>query len=73
MGLVSLSLGGEFVARVAAEVPELVNSLVLISPAGFSTRTIRGGKTGVRIHSVISLPGLGQGAYVLLTTKPGIM
>jgi len=70
--LVSLSLGGEFAARVAAEAPELVNSLVLISPTGFSTRTIPGGKTGMRIHGVISLPGLGQGAYALLTTRPSI-
>ncbi len=70
--LVSLSLGGEFAARVAIEVPELVNSLVLLSPTGFSTRTIPGGKTGLRIHGVISLPGLGQGAYSLLTTKPSI-
>jgi pimeloyl-ACP methyl ester carboxylesterase len=70
--LVALSLGGEFAARVAAETPELVNSLVLLSPTGFSTRTIPGGKAGMRVHGVISLPGLGQGAYALLTTKPSI-
>jgi len=70
--LVSLSLGGEFAAQVAIEVPELVHSLVLISPTGFSTRTIPGGKTGMRVHGVISLPGLGAGAYALLTTTPSI-
>jgi pimeloyl-ACP methyl ester carboxylesterase len=70
--LVALSLGCEFAARVANEVPELVNSLVLLSPTGFSTRTIPGGEKGMRVHGVISLPGLGQAAYSLLTTKPSI-
>ena len=70
--LVSLSLGGEFAARVAIEVPELVNSLALISPTGFSTRTMPGGEKGMRVHRVISVPALGQSAYTLLTTKPSI-
>lgn len=70
--LVALSLGGEFAARVAIEVPELVNSVTLLSPTGFSTRTIPGGARGLRVHGVISLPGLGQAAYSLLTTKPSI-
>jgi len=70
--LVSLSLGGEFAARVAIEVPELVNSLVLISPTGFSSRTMPGGEKGMRLHRVISLPGLGQGAYTALTSRPSI-
>ncbi|HYN77292.1 MAG TPA: alpha/beta fold hydrolase, partial [Lamprocystis sp. (in: g-proteobacteria)] len=70
--LVGLSLGCEFAARVAAEVPELVNSLVLISPTGFSRRTMPGGEKGMRVHSFLSVPGLGQGAYQLLTSKPSI-
>ncbi|WP_295445940.1 alpha/beta fold hydrolase [uncultured Thiodictyon sp.] len=70
--LVALSLGGEFAARVAVEAPELVNSLTLLSPTGFSTRTIPGGEKGMRTHRVISVPALGQTAYTLLTTKPSI-
>ena len=70
--LVALSLGGEFAARVAVEAPELVNSLTLLSPTGFSTRTIPGGEKGMRTHRVISVPALGQSAYTLLTTKPSI-
>jgi pimeloyl-ACP methyl ester carboxylesterase len=70
--LVALSLGGEFAARVAVEAPELVNSLTLLSPTGFSTRTIPGGEKGMRVHRVISVPALGQTAYTLLTTKPSI-
>jgi pimeloyl-ACP methyl ester carboxylesterase len=70
--LVALSLGCEFAARLAAELPEQVNSLVLLSPTGFSTRTIPGGEAGLRLHRVLSLPGLGQGAYSLLTIKPSI-
>ena len=67
--VVALSLGGEFAARVAVEAPELVNSLTLLSPTGFSTRTIPGGEKGMRTHRVISVPALGQSAYSLLTTK----
>jgi pimeloyl-ACP methyl ester carboxylesterase len=70
--LVALSLGCEFAARAAIEVPELVKTLVLISPTGFSTRTIPGGEKGMRVHRVISIPALGQSAYTLLTTKPSI-
>lgn len=70
--LIALSLGCEFAARVAVEAPELVHSLVLISPTGFSKRTIPGGEAGMRVHRVISLPGLGQGAFSLLTVKPSI-
>lgn len=70
--LVALSLGCEFAARAAIEVPELVKTLVLISPTGFSTRTIPGGEKGMRVHRVISIPVLGQSAYTLLTTKPSI-
>lgn len=70
--LVALSLGGEFAARTAIEVPELVKTLVLISPTGFSTRTMPGGEKGMRVHRVISIPALGQSAYSLLTTRPSI-
>jgi pimeloyl-ACP methyl ester carboxylesterase len=70
--LAALSLGCEFAARAAIEVPELVKTLVLISPTGFSTRTIPGGEKGMRVHRVISIPALGQSAYSLLTTRPSI-
>jgi pimeloyl-ACP methyl ester carboxylesterase len=70
--LVALSLGAEFAAGAAAAVPELVASLVLLSPTGFSTRTMPGGKTGQRVYGVVSLPGLSQGLFAALTSRPSI-
>ncbi len=70
--LVAFSLGAEFAARVALSRPTLVRSLVLISPTGFSSRTMPGGKTGRRIHRVLNLPGLSQGLFAALTSRPSI-
>lgn len=70
--VVALSLGAEFAAAVAQSAPELIRSLVLISPTGFSTRTLPGGKTGERVHRVLSLPGLSQGLFAALTSRPSI-
>ncbi|MGE5154446.1 MAG: alpha/beta fold hydrolase [Bdellovibrio bacteriovorus] len=70
--VVAFSLSAEFAAAVAQSAPELVRSLVLISPTGFSTRTMPGGKTGERVHGVLSLPGLSQGLFAALTSRPSI-
>jgi pimeloyl-ACP methyl ester carboxylesterase len=40
--VVALSLSSEYVAKVAVEMPELVRSLVLISPTGFANARERG-------------------------------
>jgi pimeloyl-ACP methyl ester carboxylesterase len=70
--LVALSLGAEFAAAAAQAVPELIRSLVLLSPTGFSTRTMPGGQTGERVHRVLSVPGLSQGLFAALTSRPSI-
>jgi pimeloyl-ACP methyl ester carboxylesterase len=70
--LVGLSLGAEFVARVATVAPDLATTLVLISPTGFSSRTIPGGEKGMRLHRVASVPGLSQGVWGALTSRPSI-
>lgn len=70
--LVGLSLGCEFIARVAIEAPDLATSLVLVSPTGFSKRTIRGGEAGMRLHKAVSVPGLSQGIWGALTSRPSI-
>jgi pimeloyl-ACP methyl ester carboxylesterase len=70
--VVAFSLSSEFAAAVAQSAPELIRSLVLISPTGFSTRTLPGGKTGERVHGVLSLPGLSQGLFAALTSRPSI-
>ncbi|MFY9974485.1 MAG: alpha/beta fold hydrolase [Chromatiaceae bacterium] len=70
--VVAFSLSSEFAAAVAQSAPELIRSLVLISPTGFSMRTLPGGKTGERVHGVLSLPGLSQGLFAALTSRPSI-
>jgi pimeloyl-ACP methyl ester carboxylesterase len=70
--LVGLSLGCEFIARAAIVAPELATTLALISPTGFSSRTIPGGEKGMRLHKVVSVPGLSQGVWSALTSKPSI-
>jgi pimeloyl-ACP methyl ester carboxylesterase len=70
--VVALSLGAEFAAAAALTDPDLIRSLVLISPTGFSTRTLPGGDKGERIRRVLSLPGLSQGLFAALTSKPSI-
>lgn len=70
--LVGLSLGCEFISRLAATEPELATTLVLLSPTGFSRRTIPGGEKGMRLHRVVSVPGLSQGVWGALTSRPSI-
>jgi pimeloyl-ACP methyl ester carboxylesterase len=72
LDLVGFSLSAEFAALVAAALPERIRSLVLISPTGFSTRTMPGGETGQRVHRVLRLPGLSQGLFAALTSRPSI-
>ncbi len=66
--LVALSLGGEFAARAAVERPDLIRSLTLISPTGFSLRPAAGiGK------NLESWPApLAQAFYDLLVSRLSI-
>ncbi len=66
--VVALSLGAEFAARAAMERPDLVRSLALISPTGFSSRPAGGiGK------NLESWPApLAQAFFDLLVTRPAI-
>ena len=68
--LVALSLGSEFAAAAALEAPELVHSLVLISPSG-----LRGGEIplpGEGFYHFLTLPLWGQALFDLLTTRSSI-
>lgn len=64
--LIALSLGSEFAAYVALEQPELVRSLVLISPTGLGPREIR--LPSDRIYKVVAFPLWGQALFDLLTS-----
>ncbi|EGV31979.1 alpha/beta hydrolase fold protein [Thiorhodococcus drewsii AZ1] len=70
--LAAFSLGCEFSAKVAAQKPELVKSLALISPTGFNIRGLPTGAAAERAYKFLSVPGINDGLYGLLTTRPSI-
>jgi len=70
--LIAYSLGCEFAAMTAIETPERIRSLVFLSPTGFNTRGLPTGAAAERAHRILSLPGLSDGLYALLTTRPSI-
>ncbi|MGQ9659122.1 MAG: alpha/beta fold hydrolase [Thermochromatium sp.] len=70
--LIAYSLGCEFAARTAGDAPERVRSLVLLSPTGFNIRGLPSGAAAERAYRLLSLPGLSDGLYGLLTTRTSI-
>ncbi|NCA69059.1 MAG: alpha/beta hydrolase [Sphingobacteriia bacterium] len=70
--LVAFSLGCEFTAHAAITKPEFFQSLVLLSPTGFSARRLPTGQTAERAHKVLSVPILNDGLFRLLTSRPSI-
>jgi pimeloyl-ACP methyl ester carboxylesterase len=70
--VVAFSLTSEFAAHAALLTPEVITSLALLSPTGFSKRGLPTGETSQRIHRLLSLPGLGAPLYKLLTTRVSI-
>lgn len=78
--IVALSLGSEFAASAALQQPELVNSLTLISPSGFSTRSEKRASQKVsedgssdRVYRLFSNRLYSQGFYDLLATRASIL
>lgn len=70
--VIAFSLSSEFAARAALSASERFLSLGLLSPTGFSARKLPSAGVGRAMHSVFTLPGLGQGLYDLLTQRPSI-
>jgi pimeloyl-ACP methyl ester carboxylesterase len=77
--IVALSLSSEFAARVALDRPELVHSLALISPTGFSERAdsnsverASSGGTTDRVYRAVAFPLWSQAFYDLLASRPSI-
>ena len=73
----ALSLGCEFLARAATEVPARYRSLALVSPTGFNGRTRRRGAPGSTMHmawlnAALTGPGWGGGLFRQLT-RPGVV
>jgi pimeloyl-ACP methyl ester carboxylesterase len=74
--VVALSLGAEFAALAAQQRSDLVHSLTLISPTGFSNRSsdeeFRRQENSARIHRAFAAPLWSQPFYDLLTTRASI-
>ncbi len=70
--VIAYSLGCEFAARAAIAAPEHIRSLVLLSPTGFSQRGLPTGEAAQRAHRWLSLPGLSDALFGLLTTRLSI-
>lgn len=70
--IVALSTTSEFAARAAQLQPQLINSLALLSPTGFTRRRKTVSKAGPRVHGVLRLPGLGAGLFRLLRSRRSI-
>lgn len=70
--LAAFSLGCEFAAAAALLKPELVTSLVLLSPTGFNVRGLPTGEAAERAYKFLSVPVINDGLYSLLTTRPSI-
>jgi pimeloyl-ACP methyl ester carboxylesterase len=66
--VVALSLGGEFAARAAAEHPEMIRSLALISPTGFGRP--RGDNSP--LSGLLEFPLWSQAIYDGITSRPSI-
>ena len=69
--VVALSLGSEFAARAAIERPELIHSLVVISPTGMASR-MEAGERGTGAYSALSFPLWSQALYDLLVTRASL-
>ncbi len=67
--IVALSLGAEFAARAETIQPELVASLTLISPTGFSADDVA---PPGQLGDVLRTPIIGQALFDALTSKPSI-
>jgi pimeloyl-ACP methyl ester carboxylesterase len=77
--VVALSLGSEFVARAAMQLPGIFRSITMISPSGFTLRPAAVSSQGASMnqtsnlaYSLFSFPLWSQAFYDLLATPPSI-
>jgi pimeloyl-ACP methyl ester carboxylesterase len=70
--IVASSLGAAFSIRVADEHPELIDSLVLVSPTGADNLRARPGMTGAAFYGLLHSPVLGTSFYNAVTSERSI-
>jgi pimeloyl-ACP methyl ester carboxylesterase len=70
--LVAHSLSAAYAVRVADESPELVASLLLVSPTGAGDASARPGMTGAAFYGLLHSPVLGASFYNAMTSERGL-
>ena len=71
-GVVAHTLSAAFAVRVADERPELIDSLVLVSPTGADHLSARPGMTGAAFYGLLHSPVLGASFYNAVTSERGV-
>jgi pimeloyl-ACP methyl ester carboxylesterase len=72
VNLVAASLGAAYCVRVADEYPELVKSLILVSPTGTENLRTRPGMTGAAFYGLMNSPVLGTSFYNVVASERSI-
>jgi len=70
--VLALSLSAEFAARAMLAAPGAVASLVLVSPTGFSARSMPGPGAGRMVHRALTVALWRQRLFDLVASKPSI-
>lgn len=77
--IISLSLSSEFVTLASLESPELIRSIIMISPTGFSLSIEQGMKNRKRnvslqnlIYSLLSVPLWSRAIFDIIASRPSI-
>lgn len=70
--IVAISLGAAYAVRLADEYPELVRSLVLVSPTGAGILSNHPGMTGAAFYGILQSPVLGTSFYNALASERAI-
>jgi len=70
--LVAHSLSAAFAVRAADESPELVSSLVLVSPTGADSLGARPGMRGAAFYGLLHSPVLGSSFYNAMTSERSV-
>lgn len=72
VNLVASSLGAAYAIRVAAEQPELVQAMILNSPAGSDTLNQSPGMAGAAFYGLLQSPVLGTSFYNVMASERSI-
>lgn len=72
VNLIASSLGAAYSVRLADEHPELVNSLILNSSAGYDTLNNRPGMAGLAFYGLLQSPVLGTSFYNVMASERSI-